>query len=243
MIVEAIDRILDLQGPLHVSVKDNTYQVVRGNGDVHLKHLPPDQQPDPVEIRSLTALAGFCRRELNPEEEFVLVKGASCVEVLGSLGDDEQRGVYCRAVDFSGDASGGVIGQYMSPGKLVLALETFFDRDEETDREALLKVVGNIKSGVVKQLEDNGYAQHVTIKAGVEFVGDHPLPSPVLLAPFRTFSQIQSPISAFVVRARDGDEVPQVGIWPCDGGMWEAVAIERIVAFLQNELEGWTVLG
>jgi len=106
---------------------------------------------------------------------------------------------------------------------------------ENEDRNKLLKVSGNIKEENVKSVGDDGVSQSAAIKVGVASVAEVVIPNPVILAPFRTFPEVEQPLSKFIFRMQTG---PQCALYEADGGAWRNVAMESIKEYLKARLEG-----
>jgi len=96
----------------------------------------------------------------------------------------------------------------------------------------------------VKVLDD-GITQQVQAKMGVR-IENVQLPNPIRLAPYRTFTQIEQPASAFVFRLKKSagsGEGPTAALFDADGGNWQNDAIMNIKEWLITELpEGTTIL-
>lgn len=112
-----------------------------------------------------------------------------------------------------------------------VALQSMFVKN--SDREILLKVVGNLKEDNVKTTGDDGVSQAVTIKTGVASAADVKVPNPVTLAPYRTFIEVEQPESKFIFRMQDG---PKGAIFEADGGAWRNQAILNIKKYLGDQL-------
>ncbi|MGK0468952.1 hypothetical protein, partial [Clostridium sp.] len=104
---------------------------------------------------------------------------------------------------------------------------------KNNDVEQLLIVTGSIKDEAVKQVGDDGISQSVTVKTGVATMGAVVIPNPVMLAPYRTFPEVEQPVSKFIFRMRSG---PTAAIIEADGGAWRNEAMEGIKLFLKTEL-------
>ncbi|CAM3000170.1 hypothetical protein HAHI6034_11055 [Hathewaya histolytica] len=102
------------------------------------------------------------------------------------------------------------------------------------DKEVLLKYTGLIQDEAVKSIGDDGVSQQVTVKTGVASVGQAVVPNPVKLAPYRTFPEVDQPISEFIFRMKEG---PSAAIFESDGGAWRNEAIKNIKEYLQERLE------
>ncbi|GAF41148.1 hypothetical protein FC83_GL000934 [Agrilactobacillus composti DSM 18527 = JCM 14202] len=120
---------------------------------------------------------------------------------------------------------------FMDIEELNIALQAKFVPTD--DSKTILKVIGNIKEENVHSTGDDGVSQVVTAKTGVATVSNIKVPNPVVLAPFRTFSEVQQPESAFVFRMKDG---PRGALFEADGGAWRLKAIQNIKAYLEKEL-------
>ena len=103
---------------------------------------------------------------------------------------------------------------------------------DENDKSLVLKVVGNVVSENVATTGDDGVSQAITIKQGVNSQGVK-VPNPVNLAPYRTFVEIDQPLSPFILRMKDG---PQAALFEADGGMWKIQAMQSIEAYFKEHL-------
>lgn len=119
-------------------------------------------------------------------------------------------------------------GSYYSSEDFNILLQSRFCQDITT--ALLLSIVGNVKASDVQTRADNG--------KGVVLKEDTELPNPVVLAPFRTFVEVEQVSSAFIFRAKE-DSYSNEGdvafaIFEADGGAWKIEATQRIKAYLEN---------
>lgn len=105
---------------------------------------------------------------------------------------------------------------------------------ENKDRNILLKVCGNVTESAVKKVGDDGVSQAVTMKTGVASLQDVIVPNPVILAPRRTFTEINQPESKFIFRMKEG---PLCAIFEADGGAWRNEAMQNIKKYLVDKLK------
>ena len=105
---------------------------------------------------------------------------------------------------------------------------------DKGDKEVLLQYTGLVRDEAVKTTGDDGISQKVTVKTGVASVGEAIVPNPVILAPYRTFAEIEQPESKFIFRMKEG---PSAAIFVADGGAWKNDAILRIREYLQEQLK------
>lgn len=112
--------------------------------------------------------------------------------------------------------------------------------DPNTDKALLLKFAGTVEAGSVAEYGDDGISQKATVKTGIASKGDAIIPSPARLKPFRTFVEVDQPISSFIFRMKD-DRCGgvQCALFEADGGAWKISAMEAIKAYLVKELEGF----
>ena len=114
-------------------------------------------------------------------------------------------------------------------------MQAKFLEDPESDRALVLKFAGTVDDGTVSQYSDDGISQKATIRTGIASKGDAIVPNPVKLRPYRTFHEVQQPISEFIFRMKSDDGV-WCALFEADGGAWENVAMKNIKEYLEVEL-------
>jgi hypothetical protein len=185
---------------------------------------PPDAPPlaRTLEVSTLKSLAGFVRANIDGADlsDHVLhVESPGRVVLRSRLEPD---------------------GAWFELADAVIFLMAAFT--PQGQRDDLLGVLRSISTEQTDLREDDGMGQKVTVKAGVHVKGTGAVPNPVLLAPYRTFPEVdRQPESLFVVRLREGANGPQVLIKPADGGAWKVDAVERVadaLTFALGDLEG-----
>lgn len=62
-----------------------------------------------------------------------------------------------------------------------------------SDRDVLIKFAGNVEQKNSATFSDDGKTQVATMNVGVASKSDVIVPNPVLLAPYRTFQEIEQP--------------------------------------------------
>lgn len=127
-------------------------------------------------------------------------------------------------------------GSYYSSEDFNILLQSRFCQDITT--ALLLSIVGNVKASDVQTRADNGITQTVRTSKGVVLKEDTELPNPVVLAPFRTFVEVEQVSSAFIFRAKEdsysNESDVAFAIFEADGGAWKIEATQRIKAYLEN---------
>lgn len=239
---EAVEAVAEL-----AQKAQNGQEKVLTIGGVEYSSIPvhdvrkPDQQPKAFILATLSGLAAFIKRnvdDLSLDKVIVHVAGHDVVRFHGPLyGDFEQRDTFAEAQcpnRFAG-ATNFAFGKYMTPESLIVALQALFE--DGFDRPSVLALLGNIKDEFVKSTQDDGVSQTVSAKDGIVLLSERKVPNPVNLAPFRTFDEVEQPVSRFVLRLKkDADSVVYAALFEADGGAWRTEAIRRIAKKLEELL-------
>jgi hypothetical protein len=229
MIRAFVEKILEMAVPPVITVAERPYSSMQ-------IHPILEPQAKTLQVCTLTAIKDYFDR--NPDaiaeaDAIVHVEGPEKVSVLDSLSDPfmtRQNFMtaqpHLRKFPF---------GTYLAGENFIIGLQTFFVQDDVTRQ--LIKLVGNLSDEKVTQWNDDGVTQKVTAKVAIVRVEEVPVPSPVVLKPFRTFLELDQPASTFIFRIqrREG-QAPQCALIEADGGAWELKAIETIAAWLRQNL-------
>jgi hypothetical protein len=159
-----------------------------------------------------------------------------------SVGEEKQQFIYVRAKAQTPELS---LGRYLPMDQFIIQLQTLFGVTE--DRRRVLQFVGGMTAGLAAEIADDGVSQSVTTRKGLTRAGEPvKFDNPVLLEPFRTFSEVEQPISAFVLRLqqqKSGEEYSaNAALIEADGGAWRREAIASIGAWLRERLPEATIL-
>ena len=125
-----------------------------------------------------------------------------------------------------------VYDRYMDLEMFNIQLQSRFEYTE--DREKLLALTANVVDETVKSYGDNGVSQSATVKSGVTTKAEVIVPNPVVLKPFRTFSEAEQPESKFVFRLHKDDDGVTAALIEADGGAWKVQAMQNIAAYLHS---------
>lgn len=144
-------------------------------------------------------------------------------------------------IDCKLDVSVGFkFGQYLGHEDFIVGVLANFT--DAGDRDYVLRIASNITAERVVQSEDDGIGQTIGVKAGVSLKKQEDLKGRVKLAPYRTFREIEQPVSEFVFRVKQSaDQVPLLGLFEADGGKWKIDARENISRFLSAGIPGAVV--
>ena len=91
---------------------------------------------------------------------------------------------------------------------------------------------GNIERKNEQTYSDDGCTQVATMTVGVAAKADAIVPNPVLLRPYRTFQEVEQPVSQFVFRIGDRG-TPEFKLVEAEGGIWKTEAVRKIKDYLE----------
>jgi hypothetical protein len=237
MLKEAIKFLVDLsirpdERFVDIVGSDGTHRSFVVDSEGNSKEIKPliNRASEPLHINTLTGLIGYIKANLErtTSDFYLQVFDEKTVYLKGVLDSEGKRETL---VEVNAIVPKFDYGYFLGSEELIIALQSKFTLTN--DRKLLLKVVGNIKEENVRTTGDNGFSQAVTIKTGVASADDVLVPNPVKLAPYRTFLEVDQPISSFIFRMKDG---PKAAIFEADGGAWRNLAINTVCEYLGVEL-------
>lgn len=126
-------------------------------------------------------------------------------------------------------------GQWLSLENFIISVQANFVADEH--RDELLSFVATVKQDTGVEQQDDGVTQKVTTRSGVSLSRTSKVPNPITLRPFRTFSEVEQPESAFVfrIKAEEGCGV-KAALFAADGDAWRHDAILKIRDYFQTHV-------
>ncbi|WP_079479690.1 hypothetical protein [Halobacillus salinus] len=204
-------------------------EVNKQNYSTEPLHLLKRPTPQTIKVKNLSGLVDYIMSEFDGTEPLMIhVESPTKVKVFSQTNADEERDHVIQAdamlPQFDFDS-------FYDTEAFNIKLQSCFVKNE--DRDVMLKVVGSIKEEGVQEVGDDGTSQAVTARTGVATVGNVKVPNPVLLAPRRTFVEVDQPESDFVFRMRSG---PKCALFEADGGAWKLQAMNSIADFLESSL-------
>ena len=84
--------------------------------------------------------------------------------------------------------------------------------------------------------KDDGFAQTITVKSGINHFIKQEIKNPVMLTPYRTFLEVEQPTSGYLLRVERVGKQPYFYLYETDGGMWAFDAIANIKTWLEETL-------
>lgn len=205
--------------------------------------------PDPVQYEfptlhaiSLDAVADYLRsnRDNAKKDQIQIVVDPTRVRVLDApFGALRKRDLFLSVQAPKGQ-TGSISFQDLESVRLALLTE-FFPTDTLS---LILQFMSNVVSENTVHAEDDGASQSVTAKVGMASRAQVVVPSPVLLQPMRTFSEVDQPDVPFVFRFRTAPTGMQAALLEHRSD-WERKAVKNIKDWLrdQPDLADITIIG
>lgn len=228
IIKEAIEYVVGLRKPEVQVIKGVTYS------DKELAPVIHNPKARAIQMNTLTSLVDYIKAQVDDMDEKMIVHVQSPTKVALYSALDSERirenmvEVVARVPEFE-------YGRFIEHERFCIGLQAKFLDDPESHRALVLKFAGTVEDGTVSQYSDDGISQKATIKTGIASKGDAVVPNPVKLRPYRTFHEVQQPMSEFIFRMKSDDSV-KCALFEADGGAWENVAMKNIKDYLEVEL-------
>lgn len=240
MIKEAIDKIIQLKNPEKLEVNKETWVK-----DGYQMALP--NRAMSIKLNSLTGLVDYIEDNVDKHDLnaiMVHIVDQNEVRLVSRIQDIYRTREKFATATYVPASPYAQYNDYMAIEDFKIWLLTDFQ--ENDDRQAILRLVGNLTDQQVKTSTDDGISQAVSSRVGIAKVETAMVPNPVRLIPFRTFTEALQPLSNFVLRLRSGvreDELPRAALFEADGGSWKNLAMLNIKKWLKAELPaGVTIL-
>lgn len=205
---------------------------------------------DKVNFYTLTSLVDYLKSKVDVPNGFVKHIFINIVspEHISVYSDVNEGNYYSRTqiADVTAMLPAVKIGQWVGQTEFCIMLRANFidiltdglgEIISDTNRDALISVASNIVSGTIAQYEDTGITQKATLKTGIQEAEEKLLPEKVVLRPYRTFMEVEQPISEFIFRARDGrGDGVELSLHEADGGKWKIDAMTSVKEYLEEQL-------
>lgn len=198
--------------------------------------------PSVLKTTTLTSVVDFITKSVDDETDFPIdriiihVMGPDKVLLTSEVTETGKRWDRILA---EAQVDTFPFGRFMDRESFNIHLQTMFLKD--AGAEALLALIGSISDGTVTDGADDGTTQRVTVRKGIQRVGNADVPNPVTLTPFRTFPETNQPASPFVFRlqpSRIDGEMPQCALFEADGSQWRIQAMQAVATWLADNLPG-----
>ncbi len=132
--------------------------------------------------------------------------------------------------------------QFYNPEDFIIKLMTNFVPTDNLNK--LLAIIGNLQCNKVQNYEDDGITQQATVKSGIALSAIAVIENPVILKPFRTFTEVEQPESPYVLRLSGGDEKkkPTCALFDSGGDVWKLQCIHAISKWIKERTQSFLVL-
>lgn len=229
MIKEALQYIVGLGEAKEHTIHGDTYS------DKELyridKYIPMARA---IEMNTLTSLVDYIKANIDTMAAKMIIQVVSPEEVrlFSQLNEQRKREdiVVVKAVTPTFGYE-----RFIDHESFCINVQAKFIDDPKTDKVLLLKFAGTVEQGSVAEYGDDGVTQKATVRQGIASKTDAVVPNPVKLRPYRTFIEIEQPVSEFIFRMRDERGIT-CALFEADGGAWKNVATSKIKDYLQFEL-------
>lgn len=227
---DAIDRIVSLAAPYTMEANGHTFcskALVEVKAD--------EYAPTTYVVDTLDALVKLILTEglTLGRRLYVRVDSARKVTVTTTYNNGELRNPYLRfpLYEAVSDVPGVAIGNLMSQERAIVELQSLYGATP--DRDYLLDLLSRIDVNEGVSSVDNGVTQEVNVRTGAVLKQATPVRPIVRLQPYRTFLEVEQPVSDFLLRvSKEGEPV----LFEADGGAWKLEAKRSIAGYLAEKL-------
>ncbi len=219
-----------------VEIEGRTYS------NTSLQEITPKlPKPIPLSMRTLIGFVNFIKAnidEIETEKCFIKICDQEKIHLISDYRDDDfSRYFYVECnlserIDFH-------FGHFYAVEEFIIKLHSQFGASP--DKLKLLDFVSKMTLDSSVQYTDDGVGQTVAVKKGISGALKEKKAAPVIvnLAPYRTFRELNQPISSFLFRVRKDDESSNIncGLFQADGDVWKIEAIETIRKYLVENIK------
>ncbi len=232
MIKEALEYIVGMRTPHITTIDGDTYS------DKSLHRIKYTPKANKITMSTLSSLVDYIKSNIDTMSDTMIihVQSPTRVEMYSALDCDR-----CR--EYMAEVEAQVpyfdFNKFIGSETFLVSIQSKFIDQPDTDRALILKFAGTVEAGTVAEYGDNGITQQATVKTGIASKGAAIVPNPVVLKPFRTFIEVDQPISKFIFRMKqDKYDGIQCALFEADGGAWKIDAMKAIKLYLEEQLQG-----
>ena len=233
MIKKAFEYIVGLAEP-KVQVVENQFY-----SDKPLHRISYVPRATSIEMNTLSSLIDYIKSGVDTfaDNMIIHIQSPTRVSMYSAL-DREREREY--VVEVKANVPAFNFNQFMDHEAFCIGVQSKCIDDPETDKALLLRFAGTVEAGSVAEYGDDGVSQKATVKTGIASKGEALVPSPARLMPFRTFVEVEQPVSSFIFRMKEDkySKGIQCALFEADGGAWKLEAMQAIKSYLDGELEG-----
>lgn len=234
MIKEALKYLVGLgeANIKQVTLPDGTVQVYSDKTlNMITKYIP---RADKLHMHTLSSFVEYIKANIDTmaPKMIIHVESPGKVSLYSQLDEERQREriveVFAQVPEFGYE-------KFIDHETFCINVQSKFLDDPNTDKALLLTFAGTVEQGSVAEYGDDGVTQKATVRQGIASKTDAIVPNPVKLRPYRTFIEVEQPVSQFIFRMKDGHGI-QCALFEADGGAWKNAAMSNIKDYLEFEL-------
>lgn len=233
MIKKALEYIVGLSCPTIQEINGETYS------DKPLNRISYIPRASSIEMNTLSSLIDYIKSGVDSfgEQMIIHVQSPTRVCMYSALDCGREREY---VVEVNAQLPRFAFDQFQDHEAFCIGVQSKCIDDPKTDKALLLRFAGTVEAGSVAEYGDDGVSQKATVKTGIASKGEALVPSPAKLKPFRTFVEVEQPVSSFIFRMKEDkySKAIQCALFEADGGAWKLEAMQAIKAYLDSELEG-----
>lgn len=233
---EALEYLVDMgESKLkveRVTLPDGTEQVYSNMRLERLdRHIPMAKE---IRMGTLTSLVDYIKGNIDTMADRMVIHVESPEEVsLFSRLNEKREREYLVTVN--AQVPEFKYGKFIGHEEFCINVQSKFLDDPQTDKDLILKFAGTVEQGSVAEYGDNGVTQKATVRTGIASKADAVVPNPVKLRPYRTFMEVEQPVSEFIFRMAESQGIT-CALFEADGGAWKNTAMKNIKDYLEFEL-------
>lgn len=230
-IKEALQYAVDLAGKEAKTIEVDGKQYYDSNSH-DLRELEPKKYPVRLHLTTLDSLIDYYKSDINKitqQRTMIVVDNPREVYVYTEDDELEKRTLL---INVEADLPSLSFGQFMPADEFNIMLQSKFLN--EYDRENVIDFASHLVVEAGSDIEDDGISQITTVKAGVASRQKAKAPNPVILAPYRTFLEVEQPASDFILRL---DKNANLALFEADGGFWKLQAVRLVKNYLSENLK------
>lgn len=215
-----------------VKLPDGTVQIYSDRPLSRLsKNIP---MADSIHMGTLTSLVDYIKAHIDSMADKMIIQIVSPEEVFlfSQLNEERKRE---RLVEVKAQVPAFRYESFVDHEEFCINVQAKFLNDPDTDKDLLLKFAGTVENGTVAEYGDDGVTQKATVRQGIASKTEAIVPNPVKLRPYRTFIEVEQPVSEFIFRMRDSHGIG-CALFEADGGAWKNTAMKNIKSYLEFEL-------
>mgnify|MGYP001009153564 CR=1 FL=1 len=126
-------------------------------------------------------------------------------------------------------------GKFYDPEMFIINLQSEFQLTDMM--KGVLTIAGGVRSESAVETSDDGFTQNVTAKTGIAKLVNIELPNPILLAPYRSFPEIEPVEIPCILRCRKTGAGVEFALFESGGTQCVLEYIKRIRDHLAAELK------